>query len=194
MEIVKSFSKGCNSKNKGTNMPNISLYTDGSSIPNPGEGGWGSVLIATLNGREYIKAISGYFPSETEVLEKDLHLFKGAKRVPTKKYDKYFIETTNNRMEVMSIIGGLSAIKKKSEASVTIYADSQWAINALNGKWNIKENLDLVLMGKELIKQFSSIDFVWVKGHNNNQYNEVANTIAMEAVQNKKGSATVLKG
>jgi ribonuclease HI len=147
------------------NLTAVTIYTDGSCSPNPGKGGWGCVLIAKIKGGEYIKCISGYSPENP---------------------------TTNNRMELQSIIEGISAIKNPEKIKVTIYADSQWAINALQGTWNVKKNLDLVKQGKDLLNKFGYFEFVWVKGHADNQWNEKANDIAMKAITDEKGNIEIL--
>ena len=60
----------------------IDIYADGSCSPNPGEGGWGVVLLAHINGRQYTRTVSGYCPAST----------------------------TNNRMELESIAQGLRSM------------------------------------------------------------------------------------
>ena len=95
--------------------------TDGGARPNPGIGGIGSVIQ-----------------------------YKGL----TKEISDAFELTTNNRMELMGIINSLKHLGNLSippDQKIIVYSDSQWAINALDGTWRIKENLDLVNMGKKLI-------------------------------------------
>ena len=42
-------------------------------------------------------------------------------------------ETTNNRMELLGVINGLSALKES--CAVALYSDSQYICNALNNGW-----------------------------------------------------------
>ena len=42
--------------------------------------------------------------------------------------------TTNNRMELMAVIAGLQALKKKG-MKVTIYSDSQYIVKAVEQGW-----------------------------------------------------------
>ena len=98
-------------------------------------------------------------------------------------------DTTNNRMELMGLIQGLKALDKDT-TSVKIYSDSQYVVRAFNdgwlkswkrNGWKRKEgpvkNLDL---WKELDKLTAQrkCTFIWVKGHNGNQYNELCDQMA----------------
>ena len=46
--------------------------------------------------------------------------------------NKKFIDTTNNRMEMLAIISAVNFVPEHSELAV--YSDSQYAINVFNGK------------------------------------------------------------
>lgn len=101
--------------------------------------------------------------------------------------------TTNNRMELLAVIAGLQAIKKK-ELPVTVYSDSQYVVNAVNKGWLLnwvktdfkggKKNKDLWLRYHQLSKSFS-IRFVWVKGHADNPYNNHCDKLATTAADGK---------
>ena len=84
--------------------------------------------------------------------------------------------TTNNRMEMKAVIEGLKFLSAKE--SCIIYSDSQLVINCATNKWKRKSNLDL---WKEYDKVSSNknIEFVWVKGHSGNEYNELVDKMAL---------------
>lgn len=84
---------------------------------------------------------------------------------------------TNNIAELTAIEYGLGMIKDRS-IPVTVISDSQYAINSLNGKWKPKKNQDLINAIKLLIKDFESVNFKWVRGHNGNKFNERADELA----------------
>ena len=44
-----------------TDLPEVTIYTDGGADPNPGPGGWGAVLVSGMQ----MKEISGADPATT---------------------------------------------------------------------------------------------------------------------------------
>src|SRR6185312_396105 len=51
-----------------------------------------------------------------------------------KEISKGYKITTNNRMELMSVIAGLEALKREGE-SVTIYSDSKYVVDGVEKGW-----------------------------------------------------------
>jgi len=92
-------------------------------------------------------------------------------------------ETTNNRMELAAVIGGLKALKSPHE--VIVYTDSKYMIDVLCGhtpSWiNIpgRKNQDLLL---EIIKTKREgghkVKFVKIPAHSGNAMNELADKLA----------------
>ncbi|WP_335342196.1 ribonuclease H [Pseudoflavonifractor phocaeensis] len=122
---------------------------------NPGPGGWGCVII--IDGKE--QELSGGH-----------------------------ISATNNRMELMGVISGLKALR--GPHIVKVYSDSQYVTNAFNKGW-LKSwrahgwarsggELKNVELWKELdsLTRKHSVQFIWVKGHVGNYYNEVCDRLA----------------
>ncbi|MFI5218457.1 MAG: ribonuclease HI [Bacteroidia bacterium] len=100
--------------------------------------------------------------------------------------------TTNNRMELMSVIAGLEALKKKGLA-VNIYSDSKYVVDTVEKGWlkewlrngfKKKKNKDLWLRYHEIGKA-QHIKFHWIKGHNNHPYNERCDVLAVAAAMQK---------
>jgi ribonuclease HI len=96
--------------------------------------------------------------------------------------------TTNNRMELLSVIVALEALKLKA-SEVTIYSDSKYVVEAVEKGWlkewvkkdfKKKKNRDLWLRFLEVYKKHK-VRFVWVKGHANNVENNVCDKLAVEA-------------
>jgi ribonuclease HI len=106
-----------------------------------------------------------------------------------KEISKGYRKTTNNRMELMAVIAGLEALKKKNQ-QVTIYTDSQYIVKAINEGWlnnwlatnfsKGKKNKDLWVRFYNLYKQHQ-VKFVWVKGHAENVLNNRCDVLATEA-------------
>lgn len=134
----------------------IIYHTDGSASPNPGPGGFSVVS----DGKP---VVLGGEPS-------------GA-------------QTTNIRMEGFALI---AALKHADGAECEIYTDSEFWINVIT-KWSINweangwkkkggpiMNLDIV---QEVVPLYraSKAKLVWVRGHNNDPGNELADHWANEA-------------
>ena len=97
--------------------------------------------------------------------------------------------TTNNRMELMGVIAGLEALKKKG-LNITIYSDSQYIVKAVKEGWLNKwlaTNFAKGKKNKDLWVRFYNlyvlhhIKFVWVKGHADNEYNNRCDVLATSA-------------
>jgi len=138
------------------------VFTDGACSGNPGPGGWGAII---LDEKENQINLSGREQS-----------------------------TTNNRMELIAPIMALKKIK--SNSIIIIYTDSiylkngitLWIKNWEKNGWksaNKKpvKNKDLwVVLSKLTEKQ--SISWKWVKAHSGNKFNELADKLATEAINN----------
>ncbi len=131
----------------------IIYYTDGSASPNPGPGGFA-----------VIKAM------KPAVLGGEDH-------------------TTNIRMEGLAII---AALKDANGAACEIFSDSEfwikvitiWSLPWEKNGWKKKggeiKNLDIVTEVCPLYKA-SKAKLIWVRGHNNDPGNELADYWANEA-------------
>jgi len=99
--------------------------------------------------------------------------------------------TTNNRMELISVITALEALKES--CNVKLYSDSQYVVNAINlgwlESWQKKgwkrkggevKNPDLWVRLVPLLEKHN-VTFEWVKGHSDNEYNNRCDELAVEA-------------
>jgi len=102
--------------------------------------------------------------------------------------------TTNNRMELVSVIQALRALKESCK--VTVYSDSAYVVNGFQQRWidnwqrngwqNSKkqpvENQDL---WKALLKEMErhQVSYVKVKGHSDNEWNNHCDKLAREAIK-----------
>lgn len=96
--------------------------------------------------------------------------------------------TTNNRMELLAVIVGLEAIKRKN-AIVHIYSDSSYVVKAVNEGW-LKKWLSKGLekqKNPDLWERFLKVyhrhrvSFFWIKGHAGHPENERCDKLAVEA-------------
>ena len=145
-------------------MKEVTLYTDGACSGNPGPGGWGAILIY----KDIRKEMSGG--------------------------DK---ETTNNKMELTAAIEGLSALKERCR--VKLYSDSKYLIDGITKDWarswrakgwkksDGKPALNVDLWEKILeLDEYHEIEYIWVKGHAGNPYNERCDRLAVAYYESLK--------
>jgi ribonuclease HI len=112
------------------------------------------------------------------------------------EYSGGFRLTTNNRMELMACIVGLSSLKTISR--VSLYSDSQYVVNGISRGWAKRWRKNNWMRNKEerainpdlwerLLELCSkhAVTFNWVKGHANNQGNERCDQLAASASLNR---------
>lgn len=146
-------------------MKKVVLYTDGACSGNPGVGGWACVLMYKNNQKQ----------------------LSGGEKM-----------TTNNRMELTAVIKGLQQLKEKCH--VEIYSDSAYVVNAINKDWlaqwqlrgwktSAKEDVMNKDLWEELITLLSThkTTFIKVKGHSDNEYNNLCDQLAVGEVKKLKG-------
>ena len=135
----------------------VIIYTDGAAKGNPGNGGYGVVMIS------------------------------GSHR---KEISEGFVLTTNNRMELLSVIVSLENLKKE-KTSATIYSDSKYVVDSVEKKWLFgwekknfakKKNPDLWIRFLKIYRKHN-VKFVWIKGHANIKENEKCDQLAVAAAE-----------
>jgi ribonuclease HI len=107
-----------------------------------------------------------------------------------------FKRTTNNRMEIMGPIIGLSALKTRCK--VTVCSDSRYVVNAVMLGWarrwkknGWKRNSHDPALNADLWDQLLSLcdlhdcKFVWVAGHAGNTENERCDALSVQAATQK---------
>lgn len=139
----------------------IEIFTDGSSLGNPGPGGFCALIKQ----------------QKTENKKQDLLIIKGGEN-----------HTTNNRMEMAAIIAGLYAIHKKfpDEREVAVYSDSNLIISTINHGWKRKKNHDLWTKLDALIEKFEKIEWHWIRGHSGHPENMKADKVAVTEAKKRR--------
>ncbi|MCU7497336.1 MAG: ribonuclease HI [Ignavibacteria bacterium] len=102
--------------------------------------------------------------------------------------------TTNNRMELMAAITGLSALKERCK--VTLYTDSQYLVNGIMKGWakrwqskgwmrNKTEKAENVDLWEKLLGliAYHEVEFKWVRGHAGHTENEMCDQLCKQAAQ-----------
>lgn len=136
----------------------IHIYTDGSCDPNPGNGGWGAVVI---NGAKVIR-LSGSEKDTTNNRMELLAVIKALEIVPPK-----------------------SKIKLFSDSRYVVNGCNDWHYKWQKREWKTTtgkpvENQDLWRKVIDLLYQHY-ITVEWIAGHANNPHNEDANQLAAVA-------------
>lgn len=109
-----------------------------------------------------------------------------------KQLSEGFLNTTNNRMELLAAIRGLEALKQKCH--VTLYTDSQYVANGINKGWakswkakgwiksDRKPALNSDLWDRLLnLIDCHEVEIVWLKGHAGHPENELCDRLAVAA-------------
>lgn len=151
----------------------LEIYTDGSSLGNPGPGGWGVLIIKN-------KGLG---------IENNIEIGGGEKN------------TTNNRMELTAVIEALKYLRKSDFLKCEIFADSNYVLGGItswirnwekNG-WKTASkkpvlNQDLWKELDNLIKEYKG-EIVWqkVKGHSGHEHNDRVDDIATTYATKFKG-------
>ncbi len=104
-----------------------------------------------------------------------------------------FVQTTNNRMELLAVIKGLEALKEP--CGVKLYSDSKYVVDAIEKGWatkwrrqgwmrNKKEKASNVDLWEKLLclLEIHTVEFIWVKGHADNVENERCDQLARLAI------------
>ena len=176
-------------------MP-IELYTDGSSLGNPGPGGLGYII------RYWETAGDNEMPVSKEI-----------------EGNQGFRLSTNNRMEISAGLYGLRAVIDKIEKGefqnkiVSLVSDSTYFCDAINKRWLDKwaqnnwmtsgfkgsapqpvKNKDLWEQVIEVTGKAQQIGIILtvthVLGHNGNEFNEKADRLAVAA--SKDGATHII--
>ena len=149
-------------------MKKVQAYTDGSSLGNPGPGGYGAVLIfVAADGTEHVKELSQGF--------------------------KF---TTNGRMEIMGVLAVLQALNQPCD--VTITSDSKYVVDSFEKHWlegwqkkGWKKADKKPVLNQDLWKQIvelkskHNVHMKWVKGHAGHPMNERCDELARNAAAAK---------
>ncbi len=144
---------------RGTGDPTSGVFTDGSAVPNPGEGGWGAVYV--VDGSVMGEA-SGYGGETTNNRMELTALIQGADLVPP----------------------GVGATVY-SDSKLAVQTINEWAEGWKARGWRRKsgpvENLDLVKSAFDVYRRRPDLTLVWIKAHVGYTWNEYADELANKA-------------
>lgn len=138
-------------------MKKIRLYSDGSSLGNPGPGGWGTILEY----KENIKELSG---GEKHTTNNQMEL-KGV-------------------IEGLKALKEPCDVEIISDSKYVVQAINSWLVSWVNKGW--KTSSKSPVKNKELWEEYLDvskkhiINATWVKGHAGHKQNERCDTLARD--------------
>lgn len=137
----------------------ITIYTDGSAKGNPGNGGYGIVLMSGDHRKELSQGFKLTTNNRMELLAVIIALEsvkKEGSEITIFSDSKYVVD----------------AIEKK------------WVFGWEKKNFNKKKNPDLWIRFLKVYRM-QKVSFVWVKGHSNNKENERCDILAVQAAESK---------
>jgi len=195
-------------------MKKLLLYTDGSCKNNqnlylnliPKSGGWAAVLVD----QEKNKTVNYNFLYPVELINNRPTKYWVD---PHYKMEIVDTDITNNKMELLAVIAGLKMLisfkKLLNYDTIEILSDSTYVTKAFNDGWLEKwqsngwkksdktdvlnqEYWKFLLFYLDELKSYYkaktgeplSLFFTWVRGHNGNEFNELADKLATGELNN----------
>ena len=136
----------------------ITIYTDGSCLTNPGNGGWAAII----NENNQIKKISGNEKNTTNNRMELLAPIKALQGIKTGSKIKVYTDS--------------QYVKNGITEWINIWLNNNWKTSK---KEDVK-NKDLWIELYNLTKSFN-IEWIWVKAHDGNSLNEEVDLLAKRA-------------
>ena len=140
----------------GGDGPSTGVFTDGSSVPNPGPGGWGVVYVVD---DEIVAERCGHDPDTTNNRMELTAL-----------------------IEALDVVPEGSAVTIYTDSHLAVKTITEWAAGWEKRGWRRKsgpvENLDLVKKAYLGFKNRPELDLEWIKAHVGYRWNEYADELA----------------
>lgn len=136
-------------------MAEVTIYTDGSALGNPGAGGYGAVLMSGVHRKELSQGFTLTTNNRMELLGVIVAL-------EALKFDGCNVTIYSDSKYVVDSV------------------EKGWLWNWVRKGFKDKKNVDLWKRFIPVYKKHN-VRFVWVKGHNNNTENERCDRLAVAA-------------
>ena len=136
----------------------IKIYTDGSCLKNPGNGGWAAIIF--MNGKKI--SIKGNKKNTTNNQMELMAAIEALKKIPTEQEVQIYTDSKYVKMGITEWINK--------------WSQNNWKTSS---KQKVK-NLELWLELNEISKKHK-IKWFWVKGHAGDPINEQVDVLAKKA-------------
>ena len=138
----------------------IKIYTDGSCLNNPGNGGWAAIIS---NDSEFIK-ISGYEKNTTNNKMELMAPIRALKKIDKDKKIEIYTDSQYVKLGI-----------------------TEWIHKWIKNSWKTSKkedvkNKELWIELYEITKSFD-INWIWVKAHAGNALNEEVDSLAKKAAE-----------
>ena len=148
-------------------MTKFHCYCDGCSLGNPGNGGFGVIIV----------------DSETNMI--------------VNQFSKGYANVTNNQMELLAVFYILKLFEKAAEIDIYTDSQyvckgiTTWRHSWKKNNWKsstgtMVKNVDMWKEVDAECDKHKAINMHWVKGHANNKYNEMCDKLAKNAAASIK--------
>ena len=165
-ELSEEDSEGEETEEEEVKVNHIYIYTDGACRGNPGDGGWG-VLIIELDNKVEL------FGGMKDVTNNQMELTAAIKAL------EYYKDNKN--------------IKLYTDSKYVKDGITSWIKNWEKNNWNTTKNKPVknIELWKKLVELNNkhNITWEWVKGHNDSEENEIADMLAnkgIDSIYNEK--------
>lgn len=143
--------------------PDTGVFTDGSSIPNPGPGGWGFVHV------EKGEILHSGYGSDPDTTNNRMEL--------TALINAYTYLPLDTRIEIFT------------DSNLCVMTINQWAKSWEQRGWKRKDgpiaNLELVQTLYEEHRKRPGVTLKWIKAHNGWKWNEYADSLSTAWMREK---------
>ena len=137
----------------------IIIYTDGSAKGNPGNGGYGIVMMSGTHRKELLQGFRLTTNNRMELLAVIVALEN------IKKEGTFVTIYSDSKYVIDSV-------------------DKKWVFGWEKKNFSKKKNPDLWIRFLKIYRK-QKVSFIWVKGHANNKENERCDTLAVQAADSK---------
>ena len=129
---------------------------------------------------KYVIYVDGAYSSSRNMMGYAFVVLKNGEKVYS-----YFMnekDGTNNRAEVRAAIEACKWAVGEGYDEITVYSDSMYVIGTMTQNWKRKKNVDLWIAMDDIAEKIK-VNWIHVKGHNGDRYNELCDVLATQASQ-----------
>src|SRR5436305_2571162 len=154
-----------------TEIPEITIYTDGGADPNPGAGGWAAVLLDRASGA--VREISGGEPGATNSRMERTAAIRALESLKRPARVHLFTDSLYLRKGITEWLPG-------------------WVARGWRRKTGELQNEGLWRRLAELIREHD-VRWDWIKGHAGNRWNERADQLATLEIRKQRGERAMVR-